>query len=145
MELRDYWDAIVRGWWLPVILGLVGLAAGLLVASPPKGHIETHYQSTSVIGSPPTLTERPESAWRRANHRSDPLLREHGQRDCADQQAFRPQRVVAGDSGTDFGPPSLDRGFGAKRHRPEWRGQRERRRGDGGPGARPRQRASCRR
>jgi hypothetical protein len=59
MELRDYWDAIVRGWWLPVILGLVGLAVGFLVASPPKGHIETHYQSTAVIGSPPTSDNGP--------------------------------------------------------------------------------------
>ena len=59
MEVRDYWDAIVRGWWLPVILGLVGLAVGLLVASPHKGHIEIHYQSTSVIGSPPTSQNGP--------------------------------------------------------------------------------------
>jgi len=59
MEVRDYWDAIVRGWWLPVVLGLVGLAVGLLVASPPKGHTETHYQSTSVIGSPPTAQDGP--------------------------------------------------------------------------------------
>jgi hypothetical protein len=59
MEVRDYWDAIVRGWWLPVVLGLVGLAVGLLVASPPKGHIETHYQSTSVIGSPPAAQNGP--------------------------------------------------------------------------------------
>jgi hypothetical protein len=59
MDLREYWDAIVRGWWLPVIFGLVGLAVGLLVASPPKGHIETHYQSTSVIGSPPTSDNGP--------------------------------------------------------------------------------------
>ncbi len=59
MDLREYWDAIVRGWWLPVIFGLVGLAAGLLVASPPKGHIETHYQSTAVIGSPPTASNGP--------------------------------------------------------------------------------------
>jgi hypothetical protein len=59
MEVRDYWDAIVRGWWLPVILGLVGLAVGLLVASPHKGHIETHYESTSVIGSPPASDNGP--------------------------------------------------------------------------------------
>jgi hypothetical protein len=59
MEVRDYWDAIVRGWWLPVILGLVGLAVGLSVASPPKGHVEIHYQSTSVIGSPPTSQNGP--------------------------------------------------------------------------------------
>jgi hypothetical protein len=59
MELRDYWDAIVRGWWLPVIFGLIGLAAGFLVASPPKGHIETHYQSTAVIGSPPAADNGP--------------------------------------------------------------------------------------
>lgn len=59
MDFKEYWDAIVRGWWLPVIFGLVGLAVGLLVASPPKGHIETHYQSTSVIGSPPTSQNGP--------------------------------------------------------------------------------------
>jgi hypothetical protein len=59
MEVRDYWDAIVRGWWLPVVFGLVGLAVGLLVASPPKGHIETHYLSTSVIGSPPASDNGP--------------------------------------------------------------------------------------
>jgi hypothetical protein len=59
MELRDYWHAVVRGWWLPVIFGLIGLAVGLVVAAPPKGHIETHYQSTSVIGSPPTSQNGP--------------------------------------------------------------------------------------
>jgi hypothetical protein len=53
MELSDYWSALVRGWWLIVIFGLVGLAVPLLLAPPPKGHIETHYQTTSVIGSPP--------------------------------------------------------------------------------------------
>ena len=58
MEFSDYWDALVRGWWLIAIFGLVGLAVPLLLASPPKGHIETHYQSTSVIGSPPTSEQR---------------------------------------------------------------------------------------
>ena len=43
----------------PSFSGSSGLAAGLLVASPPKGHIETHYQSTSVIGSPPTSENGP--------------------------------------------------------------------------------------
>ena len=28
MELRDYWDALVRGWWLIAIFGLAGLAVG---------------------------------------------------------------------------------------------------------------------
>ena len=59
MDFREYWDAIVRGWWLPVIFGLVGAAVGLLVTTPHKGHIETHYQSTSVIGSPPTSDNGP--------------------------------------------------------------------------------------
>ena len=59
MEFSDYWAALVRGWWLVVIFGLVGLAVPLLLASPPKGHIETHYQSTSVIGSPPTADNGP--------------------------------------------------------------------------------------
>jgi hypothetical protein len=54
MEISDYWAALLRGWWLVVILGLIGLAVPLLLAPPPKGHIETHYQTTSVIGSPPT-------------------------------------------------------------------------------------------
>lgn len=53
MEFNDYWAALVRGWWLVVIFGVVGLAVPLLLAPPPKGHIETHYQTTSVIGSPP--------------------------------------------------------------------------------------------
>jgi hypothetical protein len=54
MEFSDYWHAILRGWWLIAILGAVGLAVPLLLAPPPKGHIHTYYQSTSVIGSPPT-------------------------------------------------------------------------------------------
>ena len=54
MELNDYWAAVVRGWWLIALFGLLGLAVPLLLASPPKGHIQIHYQSTSVIGSPPT-------------------------------------------------------------------------------------------
>jgi hypothetical protein len=53
VELSDYWAALVRGWWLVVIFGVVGLAVPLLLAPPPKGHIETHYQTTSVIGTPP--------------------------------------------------------------------------------------------
>jgi hypothetical protein len=54
MELSDYWSALVRGWWLIVIFGLVGLAVPLLFAPPPKGHISVSYRTTSVIGSPPT-------------------------------------------------------------------------------------------
>jgi hypothetical protein len=54
MEFSDYWHAILRGWWLIAIFGAVGLAVPLLLAPPPKGHISTFYQSTSVIGSPPT-------------------------------------------------------------------------------------------
>jgi hypothetical protein len=59
MEISDYWAALVRGWWLLAVFGLVGLAVPLLFASPPKGHIETHYLSTSVIGSPPTAQSGP--------------------------------------------------------------------------------------
>jgi hypothetical protein len=54
MELSDYWAAVRRGWWLLVVFGLVGLAVPLLLAPPPKGQIETEYQSTSLIGTPPT-------------------------------------------------------------------------------------------
>ena len=59
MELGDYWHAIVRGWWLIAIFGLVGLAVPLLLASPPKGHVETYYRSTSVIGAPPASQNGP--------------------------------------------------------------------------------------
>ena len=58
MELSDYLAALVRGWWLIVIFGLVGLAVPCS-GPPPQGHIETHYQSTSVIGSPPTGANGP--------------------------------------------------------------------------------------
>jgi hypothetical protein len=57
MEFRDYWDAVVRGWWLIGLLGLVGLVVPLLLASPPKGHTVTYYEATSVIGSAPTDQE----------------------------------------------------------------------------------------
>jgi hypothetical protein len=59
MEFSDYWHAIVRRWWLIAVFGLVGLVVPLLLASPPKGHIETYYRSTSVIGSPPTSQGAP--------------------------------------------------------------------------------------
>ena len=41
MEVRDYWESrfpVAGGF--PIILGLVGLAVGLLVATPHKGHIK---------------------------------------------------------------------------------------------------------
>jgi hypothetical protein len=59
MELRDYWAAVVRGWWLIVIFGVAGLAVPFFLASPPKAQIETHYVSTSVIGAPPTSQNAP--------------------------------------------------------------------------------------
>jgi hypothetical protein len=50
MERRDYWDALVRGWWLIAIFGLVGLGVALLL---PKGTESTYYQSTSSFGAAP--------------------------------------------------------------------------------------------
>ena len=50
MERRDYWDALVRGWWLIAIFGLIGLGVGLLL---PKGHTSTYYVSNSALGSAP--------------------------------------------------------------------------------------------
>ena len=54
MERRDYWDALVRGWWLIAIFGLIGLGVALML---PKGHTSTYYTSTSVIGSAPPATQ----------------------------------------------------------------------------------------
>ena len=59
MEFGDYLAALVRGWWLIVIFGLVGLVVPFFFASPRPGHIETHYVSTSVIGSPPAAENGP--------------------------------------------------------------------------------------
>jgi capsular polysaccharide biosynthesis protein len=59
MEFSDYWHAIVRRWWLIAIFGLVGLVVPFFLASPPKGHVQTYYRSTSVIGSPPTAQNGP--------------------------------------------------------------------------------------
>jgi hypothetical protein len=50
MELRDYWDALLRGWWLIAILGLVGLGVAL---SLPKGHESSYYVSSSAFGAAP--------------------------------------------------------------------------------------------
>jgi hypothetical protein len=50
MERRDYLDALVRGWWLIAIFGLIGLGVGLML---PKGHTSTFYVSTSAMGAAP--------------------------------------------------------------------------------------------
>jgi hypothetical protein len=52
MERGDYWSALVRGWWLLALLGLVGLAVGLLLPRPDLVN-ETHWVSTSSFGSAP--------------------------------------------------------------------------------------------
>ena len=91
MELSDYWAALVRGWWLVVIFGLVGLAVPLLLASPPKGHIETHYLSTSVIGSPPTADNSGPSFSAVGSPRTRSLLRQHRQVCPTGQHPFRSQ------------------------------------------------------
>ena len=51
MERGDYWSALLRGWWLIVIVGLLGLAAGLV---SPRHQVESQYVTTSSVGSPPT-------------------------------------------------------------------------------------------
>jgi hypothetical protein len=51
MERGDYFSALLRGWWLIVILGLVGLAVGLV---SPRHSVTTSYVSTSAVGSPPS-------------------------------------------------------------------------------------------
>jgi hypothetical protein len=50
MERRDYLDALVRGWWLIAIFGLIGLGVALLL---PKGHESSYYTSSSAFGSAP--------------------------------------------------------------------------------------------
>ena len=41
MERGDYWSALLRGWWLIVVFGLVGLAAGLV---SPRHQVQTQYR-----------------------------------------------------------------------------------------------------
>ncbi len=50
MERRDYLDALIRGWWLIAIFGLIGLGVALML---PKGTETTFYQVTSSFGSAP--------------------------------------------------------------------------------------------
>jgi hypothetical protein len=52
MELSDYLHALVRGWWLIVLFGLVGVAVGLLLPRPNLVS-ETHWVSNSSFGSTP--------------------------------------------------------------------------------------------
>jgi hypothetical protein len=55
MERADYLSALLRGWWLIVVLGLVGLAVGLLL--PKASQVgNTHWSSTSSFGSAPPAT-----------------------------------------------------------------------------------------
>ncbi len=59
MERSDYWGALVRGWWLIVIFGLIGLGVGLLGAHKHVPKTTSFFQSTSSIGSPPTSPGSP--------------------------------------------------------------------------------------
>jgi hypothetical protein len=52
MERSDYLSALVRGWWLIVIFGLVGVAVGLLLPRPNLVK-ESYFVSTSSFGSTP--------------------------------------------------------------------------------------------
>ena len=53
MERADYFSALLRGWWLIAILGLVGLALGLI---SPRHQVVTSYVSTSGVGSLPSAS-----------------------------------------------------------------------------------------
>lgn len=50
MERTDYWSALLRGWWLIVIFGLIGLAVGFAL---PRQKPQTLFYTTSSVGSPP--------------------------------------------------------------------------------------------
>ena len=65
MELGDYLSALVRGWWLIVIFGLVGLAVGLLLPTPNHQQVvsETHWVSTSSFGSTPPPRRAAVATW----------------------------------------------------------------------------------
>jgi hypothetical protein len=52
MERSDYLSALVRGWWLIVIFGLVGVTVGLLLPRPNLVK-ESYWVSTSSFGSTP--------------------------------------------------------------------------------------------
>ncbi len=52
MERSDYLSALVRGWWLIVIFGLVGVAVGLLLPRPNLVK-ESYFVSTSSFGATP--------------------------------------------------------------------------------------------
>ena len=51
MERGDYWIAFVRGWWLIVVFGLIGFAVGVVA---PRQQIQTQFDTTSSVGSPPS-------------------------------------------------------------------------------------------
>jgi len=53
MERGDYWSALIRGWWLIVVFGLIGLGLGLI---SPRSHVSTSFVSVSSVGSPPPQT-----------------------------------------------------------------------------------------
>jgi hypothetical protein len=50
MEWSDYRQALARGWWLIVVLGIVGMAVGVL---SPKTVTQPQWLTTTAIGAPP--------------------------------------------------------------------------------------------
>ena len=46
----DYREAFARGWWLLVVLGLVGLGVGILL---PSGQPKPQWSTTSYVGANP--------------------------------------------------------------------------------------------
>jgi capsular polysaccharide biosynthesis protein len=50
MEWSDYRQALARGWWLIVVLGIVGLAVGVLL---PRSVVHPLWSTTTSIGAPP--------------------------------------------------------------------------------------------
>jgi capsular polysaccharide biosynthesis protein len=52
MEWSDYRQALARGWWLIVVLGIAGMAVGILL---PSSVVHPQYVTTTSIGAPPSV------------------------------------------------------------------------------------------
>ena len=50
MEWSDYRQALARGWWLILLLGIAGLAIGVLL---PSSVVKPLWSTTTSIGAPP--------------------------------------------------------------------------------------------
>ena len=96
MEPVDFGGALLRRWWLLLVLGLVGLLVGLALPVSHSGHSSPlSWSTTAIVGaSPPGGPGDQRGAGRWSHHEPDFLLRPHRPGGVGGREAGRTYGVV---------------------------------------------------